>query len=193
MVNEQFFTKDIIEKAQQQADDIIFAAETAKIEAFAVLELELQKLAEEFVLKETNTTSQILKSSSVECRATASGEVLKAKQAAIDSVFAKAQQEILSLNDARYKEFITELIKKHATSGDTVVVAIGDKKRIDKVFLDAIANKLKIKLELSKDNTAASGGIILQNQNCDINLTIDALLSQTRHKLESVVARALWQ
>jgi len=193
MVDKQFFIDDILNSAKIKAEDILFEAETKKAEAFAKLELEMQLAAKDNVEKENLASSEIIKSGKVESNAVANSEVLKAKQAQLDNVFNKAKQEILGLADKNYKDFISKLIKKHASSGDTVVVATGDKKRLDKVFFDSIATNLKIKLNLSKENLNASGGIMLQNDNCDIDLTIEALVAQSRHALESSVAKALWQ
>ena len=67
-----------------------------------------------------------------------------------------------------------------------------DKDVITEAFVKKIADKLKIKLKLSKKYADISGGIILSGAVADKNLSLEADFKELRETYEPEVARILF-
>lgn len=115
---------------------------------------------------------------------------LQTKQAKISEVFSKAEKFVLSLDDEKYLQFILSLLDKYAEDGDTLVVATADKERISEQQITAYAQKKGVALSYRADG-AFSGGVILENEKYDKNLTVSMLLKEFKAERETEIATIL--
>jgi V/A-type H+-transporting ATPase subunit E len=117
--------------------------------------------------------------------------ILKAKHSVLDAAFVNAESKVLKLSDKEYKTFIKKLITSYAENGDIVLISENDRKKIDKTFIDDISKSsgLKLGFDYSDD---FNGGVILQSNICNKNLTLETLMKQIRENIESEVASILF-
>lgn len=116
---------------------------------------------------------------------------LAAEKSVIDMVFSNAMKKIAELPKKEYLEIIAKLLAE-AESGDEVRISENDKGVITEAFVKKIADKLKIKLKLSKKYADISGGIILSGAVADKNLSLEADFKELRETYEPEVARILF-
>ena len=116
---------------------------------------------------------------------------LAAEKSVIDMVFSNAMKKIAELPKKEYLEIIAKLLAE-AESGDEVRISEKDKDVITEAFVKKIADKLKIKLKLSKKYADISGGIILSGAVADKNLSLEADFKELRETYEPEVARILF-
>ena len=90
-------------------------------------------------------------------------EELEKRRKVVDSVFAEAEKELLSMKDKDYKALIKKITTKYAKPGDTIVT--------------------------SKKND----GIIIRNKKYDLVFTFDKMLTALRLEIESEVAGLLYE
>jgi len=192
MLDTQAFIQDIKSAAEIEAQAIIEAANASEQKALAELDIELDKLALIEKEKASLEASELLKHNAVSTRHSISNTTLVTKQKILQKTYDKAKKAIADMPDKTYLDFIKGLIYKHATNGDAVVIALKDKKRVSKEFIQKVATSLKVKLTISNDTHPFSGGIILHNENCDKNLTLDALIKQAEIETQSDVANILF-
>lgn len=116
--------------------------------------------------------------------------VLAKKQEKLSEAFKRAEEKILS-DDEAYLSFISGALKQYAENEDTVVVAKSDEKRISREFIKSFAKENGLSLSYRADGKF-SGGVILEGENCDKNLTIETILSEYKRNNENRIADILF-
>lgn len=116
---------------------------------------------------------------------------LGAEKSVMDVVFDGAKRRVRELNKKEYLKLV-EAMLSYAESGDTVKISALDKDVITESFVKKVADKLKIKLKLSKTYVDITGGVILSGKNADKNLSIEADLKEIRELTEPEAARILF-
>lgn len=114
--------------------------------------------------------------------------VLQQKQKLISACYDKAYQKIVKMNDKDKTAFLTKLIKAYAEKGETVYACKADKDIVTQKFLDGF-NK---KLTLGKSYIDADGGVVLEGEGYDKDLTLKRVIAYVREKTEAQVAAALF-
>ena len=115
---------------------------------------------------------------------------LQVKQSCLLNVFSQAEKSILSLDGEKYLQFIFSLLDQYAKEGETVVVASADKDRVSEEGILSYAKQKGITLSYRADG-AFSGGIILESEKYDKNLTVSMLLKEDRESHETEIAAIL--
>ncbi|MCL2846590.1 MAG: V-type ATP synthase subunit E family protein [Firmicutes bacterium] len=110
------------------------------------------------------------------------------KQAVIDDIFADVRKQLLGMNAKDAQLLVTNLVKKHGRSGDTVVISKADEKNISSTFIAGLPVK-NLKTKVSSD---FEGGVILQNATYDLSLTLDELLVELRTEIELEISKILF-
>jgi len=122
--------------------------------------------------------------------------VLAAKHNALESVFAKAGQDIKGMNDADYLKFISDMIKSSIETGDELVVVGRDETRINDEFIKQLNRELgtgfKGNLMLLADRNEISGGFILKRGDISMNVSLEVLMQMAREELETQIAEELF-
>lgn len=104
--------------------------------------------------------------------------MLKAKREIIDKTVERAKQKMLSLPDGEYIDWITTLIAQKATDGDKVIISKNDVERLTAEVIGKISAQTGKKITLSDKIGDFSGGIILTQNGCDKNMTLETALDE---------------
>ena len=183
-------TSVILSEAKERAEKIVSDATEAKENKLNALK---NRLAEEQSAREIATEKEC--ESVTQRRLTVAGldarmQTLSAKRAVMDEAYALAVEKILS--SKQYETFYSSLVAKHAGDGDVFVISKGDNKRFDEEWLSGIIKTSGKKLSLAKEYIEANGGVILRADSCEIDLTLDALMSEIKEKYENKVLEVLF-
>lgn len=177
--------KEITDEAKQKAEAI-----TADGQRKTAEECErINKKAETVVLNtaEKGRTSAQLRHKQI---------LLAGRQELIHEVIDTARQELSSLNDAEYKEFIVKLFNRHLPSQDAKLqLNAKDKTRLGVDTLEALkaaALANGAKLTISDEPADIKNGFVLSYGGVEENCTIDALLDQSMDDMQDKVKDILF-
>ena len=125
-------------------------------------------------------------------------QVLQEKQAALDEAFKKAQQALLTLDDASYKDLVRKMILKSAQTGDEEIIVSQNEKRIGEDLITDINKELKSKnkkgqLRLVRTDAQNTGGFILKGNKMLINNAFPVLLEELKPSLQKQIAETLFK
>jgi len=191
-MDSKFFTDEIDALTKQSIDAINLAVTNSCSEAFSVQankhndlkQANEQKIAQEILrVKTKNGANAKLEASNI---------VLKAKQDAINTAYSNAKKQIFAMTDVAYARFIENLIIKNAKSGDTIVLGTKDTNKLGKDFITNLTKKHNLVLKVSDKTHNSTGGVLLQNDQYDKNLTIDNLINSIKDETEPKVLTALF-
>lgn len=177
--------KEITDEARQKAEAI-----TADGQRRTAEECErINKKAEAVVLntQDKGKTSAQLRHKQV---------LLAGRQELIHEVIDTARQELSSLNDAEYKEFIIGLFNRHlpGQAAELKLNAI-DKARLGADTLEALkaaASANGAKLTVSDEPADIKNGFVLSYGGVEENCTIDALFDQSMDDMQDKVKDILF-
>ncbi|MCM1043570.1 MAG: V-type ATP synthase subunit E family protein [Corallococcus sp.] len=169
--------QEISANAQQRADAIIAKAED-KIAA------ETHALDERI----SAVKSELNRTKSANAKLDARKYKLAQKQRLIETCYTEAIAKVGALSEAKYRDFLKKLIEQNAETGEKVAVSEKDAKIVTQKFLDGFGKKLT----LSSCKLNSAGGLVLEGDGYDKDLTVEALISEVRNDTESVVASILF-
>ncbi len=178
---------NIIREAREKADNIL-AKTKEEIEEYKKREEEKIKKEAEAVKERLITSFELEKDK----------EILTAKKKALDQVFEKLTEKIISLPKDQYFAFLSKLILKYAQTGEEFLyLSERDRKLIDKEFLNTINQELKKrgkagKIEVAQESVPISGGVILGKENVKINASLELILEDIRERWEKEVGQILF-
>lgn len=172
---------EILNKADTKCDEIISQAKVqAKESADSV-----SKNAE---LK----VKQIEKSSKSRCELEIRNSILRQRRIEIDKTISNIQDDILSLSDADYFDFLYKLAATLNVKSGTVFLNKKDSDRIPSDFTEGF-KKAGIEADISDTNVDIIGGFILKNGNIEENMAIDAVIMSKKDVLEDIISRELFK
>ena len=122
-------------------------------------------------------------------RLSAQKELLQAKKAQLDNCFHEALETLLNLDDATYRNLISNMLAKidHKQEAE-IIFSNSDKSRISQDYI----HKTKPHLKLSfSDNI--KGGFILKTKELNFDNSLDNILASLRQALEPKVAQILFK
>lgn len=169
----------VLSAARAQAEEIARADE-----AFcASLRAQTEKTAQE------TEETEILRASA-RARMDTGKVLLAARQEEISAAFAAAEEAFRTMDKKKYFDFIVSLLDRWAEEGDTVVLAAEDAERVSERDIASYAAARGIRLSCRADG-AFSGGVMLENDRYDKNLTVGMLLQEYRASHEAEIASVL--
>lgn len=169
----------VLSAARAQAEEIARADE-----AFcASLRAQTKKTAQE------TEETEILRASA-RARMDTGKVLLAARQEEISAAFAAAEEAFRTMDKKKYFDFIVSLLDRWAEEGDTVVLAAEDAERVSERDIASYAAARGIRLSCRADG-AFSGGVMLENDRYDKNLTVGMLLQEYRASHEAEIASVL--
>lgn len=123
--------------------------------------------------------------------------ILQEKQHLVSSVFETALQELSSMPDGEYRDFLVQSMVGTMTGGEEVVLGPRDEARLGPDFLEALKSGLKAsgkpeEVSLSYSDSVRGGGFILKKGGLAFNLTFPAVTQKLMDELEIEVARCLF-
>lgn len=178
---------------------ILSDADNKRREIIAAAEIQAEKISDDVKLFEDNEAKAMqlkaeanFKERSANSLANAELDarkyVLSEKQRLIGTCYAKAYAYIVKMNDKQKTAFLTKLINTYAESGETVYACKADKSVVTQKFLDGF-NK---KLTLGKKYLDCDGGVVLEGEGYDKDLTLSRIIEFVREKTEAKVADVLF-
>lgn len=167
----------IVAQAQTQAEQISAIAK-------ALADAETQSVAKRLSAVSAEREHNLKASAVLEARKYRLGK----KQSLISACYDKARAELTSLSVKEKTKFLSKLIECYAEKGETVYVSKADKDIVTQKFLDGFGKKLV----LGKTFAQIDGGLILEGDGYDKDLSLDKVLSVARNETESDVAKALF-
>ncbi len=174
-MTEQDLTKKILRNAEQQAKDLVAAAEqrateqlnTAHAQADTRRTAALEKGQASLAFRKTQQ-QRAYEVAQIKAQ-------INAEQAWIDSAFATAREKLVHASDEEIKTIVAAFTKKYAQDGDKIIIA--------KNWAHALPDLP------TTDNI--QGGIIIENQTYRLELDIDSILNELREPLAPTIAQIL--
>ncbi|MCD6419473.1 MAG: hypothetical protein J7L41_01995 [Synergistetes bacterium] len=117
---------------------------------------------------------------------------LAARRELIEDIFKTTEEALKSLPKDKYLEFFERLFGIAVDSGDEEVVLGEDEQFIDGEFVATLNEKHGWKLKISPERGGFERGVVLRKGFIDINLSIDAILSDIRRNWEEKVREKLF-
>jgi V/A-type H+-transporting ATPase subunit E len=117
--------------------------------------------------------------------------VLQTKQDILTEVFDIALSTIKS-DEKNYKKLIEKMVECGVV-GDVVIVSKSDKELLTSEFIKKAGEKAKKKISLSKTYGDFAGGIILQGDKTDKNMTLEVELATIRDNFEPEIVEKLFK
>ena len=112
---------------------------------------------------------------------------LMRKQQLISRCYELAYDKLLKLSDEDRLDLIGTLLEKHAEKGETVYVTQADAKGVTQMWLNGFDKDLK----LGKKYIKADGGIVLEGDGYEKDLTLRSVVKYLREQTESKVSEML--
>lgn len=169
--------QSIVDEAQKKADAIALNSQNTVAAERVLMEQKLKASAEE-------TLRNALSNAKLEGRK----YLLQQKQALIDKAYAGALDSLSKLSGKEYKAFVVKLLKAYAEDGETVRVCQRDAKTITQEVLDQSGKSLT----LSDQYADIDGGVLLEGDGYDKNLSLTALVRYARQSTDMSVAKILF-
>ena len=164
---------EILSAAETQAKAMIFDAQSAVERDRAALKVRIDaQTAERKRNRMSNAELDAKKYS------------LQVKQQLISRCYELAYDKLTKMSDADRLDLIGSLIEKYAETGETVYVTQADAKGVTQVWLNGFDKQLK----LGKKYLKADGGIVLEGDGYEKDLTLRSVIRFTREQTESRVA-----
>lgn len=168
---------EISAAAQLRAEQTLADAETKIAQEKQALADRLEKQSQDLVKNKLANAALDARKYKLEC-----------KQNLIASCYDKALECLVKSTDAEYKKLISDLLNKFAEDGESVCIADKDAGVITQSFLDSVGKNLT----LSANRINATGGIVIEGNGYDKDLTFEALVSYAKADTESTVAELLF-
>lgn len=114
---------------------------------------------------------------------------LSKKTQAVNDVFSNTLKRLNNLDKSAYKSLIARLIEKNAVKGATIVLSTNAPLDVSDVLgLDVVKS---LDLKVRKDGNF-SGGLIIESDISDVNLSFEAITQGLKERYESYVAEKLF-
>lgn len=189
--NKQAIISQIISAAEATAKSIVDAAQTEQNNALAQrAESDERKNSAALSRAEKNAEDGI-KRSEMLARLDSKKNLLNVRQQAIGDVYLLVMEKLEKLPDAKYCDLFAGYIAEYAHDGDSISICKNDESRLNRDWLNRCAKQNNIKLDFAEIHNYR-GGIIIKGKKCDINCTLEALISEARDKTEKKVAEILF-
>ena len=167
---------EILSAADSQAQAIIAETEQAIANDRAALQQRLQAVTAERQRNRRATAELDAKKYTLEC-----------KQRLITRCYDLAYEKLTKLSDGDRLDLIGTLIEKHAETGETVYITQADAKTVTQVWLKGFEKDLK----LGKKYINADGGIVLEGDGYEKDLTLKSVIKYIREQTEAKVAELI--
>ena len=161
--------KQVAEIAAEGKDKV--KAEEAKINQR--IEKEAQKVVER-VKFQTNIAER--------------NQLVAAKQEIVNQVFTKVLEQMSTLDESKYVDFVTGLVNNLPDVTDGEIVSVEGKEDLTKRIVDSSKKNFTV----STDSIPGVGGFVFRSENIEINNTFAALLDEKKGDWEIEVSKILF-
>lgn len=191
-------TGRIYEEAEKEASAIIGAAEkeaadiTAKFEATASEEYEI--LEKKGKLAAEQREERLASSAKLEAKKL----VLEAKQEMVSKAFELALEKLKNLDDDKYVDFLSNLAVEARRSGnEQILLSENDRNKYGTQVVASANKKLQdngktANISLSDEAAKIEGGLLLKENNIEMNCSFEMLLRLKKDELATEVSKVLF-
>lgn len=187
----QDITKKIINDAEAKKKEMMDQARQKKTEILA----DYKKRVADYRSRSNETADSegesVKRGIVIDARLKVKNEILRKKRECIDVVMTESLDKFIGSAD--YPKIIAGLVGKAAISGNEKVVVSKTDKVLNQAWLDGINKTNKTKLTFATAKGAFKGGVILQEGEAYVNITVETLLSVIREDTESEIAKILFK
>ena len=167
---------EILSAANASAQSIVDKAEQTIAEDRVALEQRLQAI-----------TAERQRNRKATAELDAKKYTLQRKQQLISRCYELAYEKLVKMSDEERLDLIGSLIEKHAETGEIVYITQADAKGVTQIWLNGFDKGLK----LGKKYIKADGGIVLEGNGYEKDLTLKSVIKYLREQTESKVAEML--
>lgn len=114
---------------------------------------------------------------------------LSKKTEAVNAVFSSTLKKLNNLDKSTYKSVIERLLQDNAVQNSTVVLSKCAPITANDVLDFDVSKRLNLKVNANGD---FSGGVIIETETSDINLSFQAIVDGLKEKYETTVAEKLF-
>jgi V/A-type H+-transporting ATPase subunit E len=124
--------------------------------------------------------------------------ILSIKQEIIEKTFNRALENIINLDDKKYRDFVKKIILDNIEKGDeTIFISSSDKDRISKDFIKEINCEIEAKnkkgnINLSPSYLQIKGGVVIGSNNIRKNSSLELIFKKVREELEIKISQYLF-
>ena len=184
--------ENIINKILSDADEkcakIVGNAEQTAAELRTQAEAEVQADKQSLQAKADFAAAERIRNRVATAELEARKYRLNAKQKLISECYDKALNRLANLPAKEKQAFVSGLLTRYADTGETVTVAKADKDVITQKLLDEVGKKLT----LSKTYHNGQGGVILEGDGYEKDLTLSRVVAYLCEQTEGKVAAVLF-
>ena len=184
--------ENIINKILSDADEkcrrIVEAAEQSAIEIKRNADVQAANERKALETRVESVTAERIRNRVATAELDARKYKLNAKQQLIAQCYDKALKHLAELPVKDKQQFVVSLLKKYAEKGETVLIAKCDKDVVTQKLLDSVGKSLT----LGKSFHNEAGGVVLQGNGYDKDLTLSRIVGYLREQTESKVAATLF-
>ena len=181
---------------EKKSGEIIAAAKKRASEILRDAELKKDTLKKESLARETAKIKQQIEGEKAILQIEARKKLLTKKQEALETVYQKAIDEIVSLPGPDYQEFIKKRLFSLLEKGEyEVIVAANDKEKITENFIAELNRELKEKktgLKFVSFSPSIKNGFILRQGKVEINASLEKILKKKRDELDIKLGKFLF-
>lgn len=171
-------SEEIVRVARARAEEIVAAANARAAEERAETEAELKEL-----------TERILDVNAAATRLDGAKILLAEKRRVIETVYAKALENLLSLGERESVLFLERLLKEHAEPDDEIVFDENFAYREGAAKLPVVGER---NLKICPTSAKLGGGCILRGKRSDKDISYPALLRLDMEQYQSALAARLF-
>ena len=188
-------TSKILDQAKLQAENRVnYAKETAE-KAEANLKKRFDRTMEAERRKAEDEGAEAAKRVIANVMLEGRKKKLSARQDAVNLVFDKAVEKIAGLPEKEYVSFLGNLAASVMTDGDNVIILNKkDKEKVGGKLLEVLKKMAPgMKVSVSDEIVASTGGLVVRNGDIQTNLTLESLIRLEREKLEADVVGLIFE
>ena len=188
----------ILRDAQTEADGIRSIADENCAKIGAEYEKQARDAASGILGAAEKEAADLIKRMKGESEMKARSALLEEKQSLMQKAFELAQQEILAMDEKKYRAFLVALACKACSSGkEELMLGEKDLKRFGQDLCDEINAKLAeagrpAKLTLCKKPCGIDGGLKLKDGSIETNCSIATLIAGSKDTLVPQIAAMLF-
>ncbi len=197
-------TSKIIEKAEKNASEILENAQKQAIVNKKQIKEQTKKQLAEIKEQTDKDIEEIKHKNELMLRLESRKKVLATKRKVIDLVYDAAEKELSKLDDSKWQSLITRIVVNASETGtEKLRVPQKDRAKYEqagpdgKTFLASLNDALvksgkKGQLTMDAEDGKFDGGLVLIQENADINASFDYILNMIREDSENEVASVLF-
>ncbi len=182
--------KKIISDAEQRKSELLEKAEQQAAEIIGAAKKEAQEYGEDQSKLALSSAENLERGLVIDARRKLANEILARKRDRIEQTFAKAKADFMASGD--YPEIMKKLVLKSVSSKKEEIQVGKDDSVLNQAWLDSVNAAGGAQLTLSADKGGFEGGVIVQEGDVFINITLDTLFSLLREDTEKPVADILF-